>query len=127
MIRVKITIMFFMLLTTSIFSQVTIDQIFFDSSVQGLENEIYRSAQKHTLYSYNLSNANTPGFEPILFPEDEAELYSMVPKDSEYFQKVLLEHMTTSMARNRNEYAAYLALYKKKFEIYRQVATMGKK
>ena len=115
------------LLSHALIAQMDMSSILYDSSVQALEEGVKKAARKHTIYSYNLANVTTPGFEPILFPEDELELKKMAPMDREYFQKVLLEHMSTSLARNRNFHAAYLGLYKKKFEIYRQVATLGKK
>ena len=45
----------------------------------------------------------------------------------EYSQKVLLEHMATTMAQNRNLHSGYMAIYKKRFDTYRQIATMGKR
>lgn len=122
-----ITFLCIALLSLSINAQTNMEKMLYDSSVQSLEEAVKRSARKHTLYSYNLANATTPGFEPILFPEDQIELEKIAPMDKQYFQKVLLEHMSSSLARNRNHHAAYLALYKKKFEIYRQVASLGKK
>ena len=98
-----------------------------DPVVNGLEKEIDRSIRKHALYSYNIANVSTPGFSPVLFPEDRIELEKIVPDNDEMFQKVLLEQMTTNMARNRNRQNAYISIYKKRFEIYRQVATLGKK
>ena len=79
------------------------------------------------MYSYNIANISTPGFSPLLYPEDQAELEKIVPENDEMFKKVLLEHMTTNMARNRNKHNAYLLIYKKRFEVYRQVASLGKK
>ena len=101
--------------------------LFFDPSTMQLEKEIYKTTKKHALYSYNLANITTPGFEPILYPEDQQKLDRMVPSDSEYFKKALLEHLSASMAVNKNVQASYLSLYKKKFDTYRQIATMGKK
>lgn len=112
---------------SSILAQQTGASLMYDSSVSKLEEAIKYAQRKHALYSYNIANATTQGFEPILMPEDQNELFSMVPAGSDYFQKVLLEHMTANMARNRNKHSAYLLLYKKKFEIYKMVATLGKK
>jgi len=98
-----------------------------DTVVNDLENEIRRVVRKHALYSYNIANATTPGFSPLLYPEDQIELEQIVPENDEMFQRVLLEHMTTNMARNRNKHNAYLLIYKKRFEVYRQVASLGKK
>jgi hypothetical protein len=92
-----------------------------------LENAIYKASLKHALYSYNIANATTPGFKPILFPEDELELSQMVLNNEDHFEKVVLEHMTASMGRNKNLHSGYLALYKKRFEIYKTVVTAGKK
>ncbi|RAP28740.1 hypothetical protein DID78_04705 [Candidatus Marinamargulisbacteria bacterium SCGC AG-343-D04] len=114
-------------ISQSLIAQTDMSSILYDNSVQALEEAVKKAGRKHALYSYNIANATTPDFEPILYPEDQAELESMAPMDREYFQKVLIEHMSTSLARNRNFHAAYLSLYKKKFEIYRQVATLGKK
>ena len=101
--------------------------LFFDSSTTQLEKEIYRTTKKHALYSFNIANITTPGFDPILYPEDQIKLDKMVPRDSEYFKKALLEHLSASMAHNKNVQASYLSIYKKKFDTYRQIATMGKR
>tara|TARA_B100001248_G_C27156801_1_gene351601 strand:- start:200 stop:592 length:393 start_codon:yes stop_codon:yes gene_type:complete len=98
-----------------------------DTVVNDLEEEIKRVVRKHALYSYNIANVTTPGFSPLLYPEDQIELDKIVPENEEMFKKVLLEHMTTNMARNRNKHNAYLLIYKKRFEVYRQVASLGKK
>ena len=121
------SLLFFLLMGSFIFGQDVGSSMMYDSSVLSLEDAIRYSQRKHALYSYNIANATTQGFEPILMPEDQSELFSMVPANSEYFRKVLLEHMTTNMARNRNKHQALLLLYKKKFENYRMVATLGKK
>ena len=103
------------------------ENIMYDSSVKTLEQAIYYTTQKHAIYSYNIANASTPEFEPIILPEDQTELLQMTPRNSKYFTKVLIEHMATNMARNKADHNAYVSLYKKKFEIYRQAATLGKK
>lgn len=99
---------------------------FYDADTK-LEEAIYKATKKHTLYSYNLANITTPGFEPLLYPEDRRELEQIMPVGGTYSEKVLLEHMTSMMARNRNLHASYLTLYKKRFDTYRQIATMGKR
>ena len=122
-----IFLVFFPFLGVNLYSQYVVDHLFFDKTVYMLEEAIYKSTQKHALYSYNIANMNTAGFKPILFPEDQEELNKIVPGDSAYAEKVLLEHMSSSMARNRNLQSSYLSLYKKKFDTYRQIATMGKR
>ena len=96
------------------------------SSMDQLEDAMKYATRKHTVYSFNIANITTPGFEPILFPEDQQELNRMAQND-EYSDKVILEHMTTGMAKNRNLHSGYMAIYKKRFDTYRQIATMGKR
>ena len=121
------TIIITLLLNSILVAQNTEKFLFFDSSTKVLEEEIYKLTKKHALYSFNIANLTTPGFEPVLYPEDQQKLDKMVPRDSEYFQKALIEHLTTSMAINKNVQASYLSIYKKKFDTYRQIATMGKR
>ena len=103
------------------------DDILFYPVDSKLEKAIYKATKKHALFSYNIANITTPGFEPILYPEDQEELNAIIPNNSELREKVLLEHMSSSMARNRNLQASYLTIYKKRFDSYRQIATMGKR
>ncbi len=103
------------------------DSMLFASSIPRLEEAIHETGRRHAIYSYNLANATTPGFEPILFDDDQRELLSMIPDNSEYFTKVIVEHMSSKMAINRGRQTAYYGLYKKMFDNYKQVATLGKK
>lgn len=103
------------------------DRMLFPSSVHSLEDALHETSRRQAIYSYNLANATTPGFQPILFDDDQQELLRMIPGNSEYFAKVVVEHMSSKMAINRSRQSAYQALYKKMFDNYRQVATLGKK
>ena len=119
-------LLFFGLLMVSFLSAEPKNKMLFDKSMSNLEEAIYFTNKKHALYSFNIANISTPGFEPILYPEDQLELQQMSP-DNQYSGKVLLEHMSTSLARNRNFNSAYISLYKKRLDTYRQIATMGKR
>lgn len=134
MVLVYIKYIFFVLLIflpLEVFSQerqtTVLDRMLFSSAIPRLEEAIFETAQRHSIYSYNLANATTPGFEPILFEDDQTQLLKMVPKNSEYFSKIIVEHMSSRMAVNRTRQQAYYALYKKMFDNYKQVATLGKK
>ena len=106
-----------------------LDTMLYDSSMGTLENAVKETSRRHAVYSYNLSNATTPGFRPILFAEDQAEIYELAPPGvaNTYFNKVLLEHQTAKLARNRSRQSAYYALYRKKLDNYRQILSLGKK
>lgn len=125
--NIKLTLILTLVFASSLLGQSQDKFLFFDPSTNQLEQEIYKTTKKHALYSYNIANITTPGFDPILYPEDQQKLDRMVPRDSEYFKKALLEHLSATMAVNKNVQASYLSLYKKKFDTYRQIATMGKK
>lgn len=103
------------------------DDVLFDSSMFNLEGAIKDASRRHAIYSYNLANATTPGFKPILLDDDQRELFSMVPPGSEYFTNVVVEHMTSKMALNRSRQSGFYALYKKKLDNYKQIVTLGKK
>ena len=98
-----------------------------DDISRELESAIKKAIQKHALYSFNIANATTPGFSPILFPEDQAEFEALLPKNQPYSSKVLVEHVSAKMAENSRRHAAYYALYKKRIDNIRQVVTLGKK
>ncbi len=103
------------------------DDFLFDSSMSGLEEAIHDTGHRHAVYSYNIANATTQGFKPILLDDDQRQFFQLIPKNSEYFSKVVIEHMSSKMALNRVRQAALFALYKKKFDNYRQVVSLGKK
>ena len=126
---IKCVVVIMLMITTSNYgiSDDWFENLLFTSADKRLEQSIREASRKQSIYSYNIANATTPGFEPILFDEDRRELYQMVPPGSEYFTKVLVEHMSTKMAQNARRQAAYYALYKKKIDNFRQVATMGKR
>ena len=124
-----ITLFFALYLSSSSIAQIqtVFDDMLFDSSMFNLEAAIKDTSRRHAIYSYNLANATTPGFEPVLLDDDQRELFEMVPPDSEYFTKVVVEHMTSKMALNRGRQSGFYAIYKKKLDNYKQIVTLGKK
>jgi hypothetical protein len=105
------------------------DSMLFDSSMGELEKAIKESSRRHAIYSFNVANATTPEFRPILLPGDQAEMLRIAPPGvaKTYFNKVLLEHQTSKLAMNRSRQVAFYALYKKKIDNYRQIVSLGKK
>ena len=103
------------------------DNVLFDSTSSRLEDAMKDSGRRHAIYSYNIANATTPGFKPILLPDDEAEFQRILPDEEQFFGRVVVEHMMTKMSQNSKRQAALYALYRKRLDNYRQVATLGKK
>ena len=100
-----------------------------DATGKALQNAIEFTSQKHAIYSYNIANATTPGFEPILLPEDRAELerlFAVAPEDKSYLSKVIIEHFMAKIAENNKKQQALYVLYKKRVENFRKVVSLGK-
>eukprot|EP01047_Picozoa_sp_COSAG01_P011787 COSAG01_NODE_519_length_16012_cov_4.344058_15_plen_137_part_00 len=100
-----------------------------DATGEKLETAIKYSSQKQAIYSYNIANATTQGFRPILLPEDRAELqrlFDVAPDDQAYLSKVMIEHFMAKVAENNKRQQALYVLYKKRVENLRKVVTLGK-
>lgn len=125
----KILFLLPLFLTSSLVAQVVSpeDSVLFDSVSYRLEDAMKDTGRRHAIYSYNIANATTPGFKPILLPDDEAEFKRILPDEEQYFGRVVVEHMMTKMSQNSKRQAALYALYRKRLDNYRQVATLGKK
>ena len=94
-----------------------------------LEKAIHYSGKKQAIYSYNVANATTPDFIPLLLPEDRAELkrlFDVDPENQEYLNKVMIEHFMAKIAENNKRQQALYTLYKKRIENMRKVVTLGK-
>ncbi|MEK9657186.1 MAG: hypothetical protein VW378_02285 [bacterium] len=136
MIARILVIAIFISLTTSLLAQKldiakskTKGHILEDSTGMVLERAIKYSNQKHAIYSYNIANATTPKFRPILLPEDRAELerlFNVETEDKAYFSKVMIEHFMGKIAENNKRQQALYTLYKKRVENLRKVVTLGK-
>lgn len=100
-----------------------------DDTSQKLENAIKYTSQKQAIYSYNIANATTPGFEVILPLEDQQEILNLIDvdnNDQEYLKKVMIEHIMAKIAENNKRQQALYTLYKKRFENMRTVVKLGK-
>lgn len=117
-------LLLFFLLTSPIFCVDILDE----KTMKNMEEAIKLSGKKHAAYSYNVANANTPGFKPILFEDDIQEIQAMFPDNaSHYTNKVMIDHMAAKIVENNSKRSGYVALYKKRLENLRMVATLGKK
>jgi hypothetical protein len=105
-----------------------LETILFDDTVNTLTKSIMNASRKQSIYAYNAANFSTPEFRPVLTPEERAELDALIPnQDKEYERAILTEFILSKMTDNRLKHAAFIGLQKKKFEILRQVATLGKR
>ncbi len=105
-----------------------IETILFDDTVNSLSKSIISASKKQSIYAYNAANLATPKFSLILTPEERTELNSLLPNQGEeYTRSVTTEFILSKMSNNRLKHSAFISLQKKKFEILRQVATLGKR
>jgi len=122
--RKKISFLIFFLSVSPIFAT----DILEEKTMKSIEAAIKLSAKKHAAYSYNVANANTPGFKPILFEEDIKEIQEMFPENqNSYTEKVMIDHMAAKIVENNSKRSGYVAIYKKRLENLRMIATLGKK
>jgi flagellar basal body rod protein FlgB len=115
------------LFAQAIAPSVFFDQVIFDDTSKLMEGAILDTGKRQAIYAYNLANASTPGFEPILMADDRAALARIMPPGEDYTSKVIIEHMMAKMSENSRKQSGYMALYKKKFDNWRQVVTLGKR
>ena len=103
-----------------------VENMLFDDTLNRLKVAIMAASGKQSLYAYNIANAATPEFEPILPPDEQAELDRLMPP-GESNRQVMNEFILSKMTENRLRYTGYINLQKKKFEVLRQVVTLGKR
>jgi hypothetical protein len=107
-------------------SQADIEEVLFDDTVDNLQSAIEKAGRNQSIYAYNIANMSTPEFVPFLPKKDRELLIKTFPKGN-YTRETLLEFILTKMSENRSKYNAYISIQRKKFEIIRQVSTLGKK
>jgi flagellar basal body rod protein FlgB len=104
-----------------------VERILFDETSYKMEEAIKDTGKRQAVYAFNVANAATPGFKPILFDDDKGFLQQLLPQNPEYRATLIVEHMMARMTANSKRQAAYFALYKKKFDNLKQAITLGKR
>ncbi len=99
----------------------TINSIVYDKPMQGLASAIKIATRKQAIYSYNISNASTPGFRPIRF-EDELEDAETKIENQEFN----IEEEMARMNENRLQHSALVRILYTKAQLMRKVVTLGK-
>ncbi|MEK7299422.1 MAG: flagellar basal body protein [Candidatus Margulisiibacteriota bacterium] len=91
--------------------------------LQVVESAIYDAARRQAVYSYNVANASTQGYEAVVF-EDELEWAEK--QGTGFFQTFNLENEMAKMATNGLRHSTLTKLFSTHIGIIRRVATMGK-
>ena len=119
-------------LTKQTFSQQEVDPfkdieaVFWNDDYIRLEQAIKKASQRQAIYAYNVANAATPGFKPILFDDDRQQLKAMMPAGYDHMDKVMVEYFMTKISENSKRHSAYIALWKGKIDTLKKVVTLGK-
>ncbi len=93
----------------------------FDYAHLSLEEGMRKAAEKQAIYSHNLANANTPGFQPMDFDEELGKAVKRVEK------KVIIEEEMAKLSENSNRYSAYVKLMSQKMNILKNIVSQGRK
>jgi len=99
------------------------EPILFDPTMKTVVNGIYDTARRHAAYTYNIANASTPGFTPIVFAD---ELEKARRKQGLEAQEFNLEDEMAKLSRNNLKHSALVKILTTKYAILRRVATQGK-
>lgn len=94
----------------------------FDAAFGNLEKGMKISAEKQAVYSHNIANISTPGYEPLDFDE---ELNQAVKRQGS--RKVVIEDEMARLSENSSRYSAYVKLISQKITILKTIATQGRK
>lgn len=94
----------------------------FDTTFGKLEHAMEVATRRQEVIAHNLSNAKTPGYEPLAFDE---ELMRAVKRTDR--KEVLMEEELASLTDNSVKYSAYVKMLTSKFNILRSIATQGRK
>lgn len=95
----------------------------FDDTTVRLEGEIKETVRRQSIIAHNIANADLPGYKPIRFAEELAEIEQR-PGFTE--DKVVVEEEMAKMTKNRIRHETYLKLYQMKLKAMKQVINQGK-
>lgn len=104
----------------------SLDMIFLGKKYTLLEDAMRVASKKQALYAYNISNLSTPGFKPVLTPDDQKMLDQLTVPNKSRMKEVLLEFLMARMSENNKRYNAYLTLWKAKTDNNKRIVTLGK-
>ncbi len=117
-------ICFFLALPSFVYCQ-NLESILFGQSYAKLEIGIRKSSKLQAIYAYDIANLATPGFNPILPPEDVRTLKELTISGRTN-KDILLEFLMGKMSENAKRYTSYLTLWKSDIDLLRRIVTLGK-
>ncbi len=102
-----------------------LETMFYNSRYLVLHEGIRETSRKQAIYAYNIANLASPGFKPVLPPDDQALLDELTAAKGNS-QEVLLDFLMARMTENSKRYNAYVAIWKAKLDSVRRIITLGK-
>ena len=81
--------------------------------------------QRKAAIAYNISNASSPGFQPIRFPDEIAHAIHLYGDDS-MLKEVNIDDEMVKATTVRLRHSAYVRLLSTKMQITKRIVTLGK-
>jgi len=119
---VSIFLINFILLTGIVFAA---EEVLFDPAMRTLVYGIKDSIKRQTIIAHNLANSQTPGYKPIRFADELAQLQRR-PGFKLSDDIVVEEEEMTKMTKNRLKYATYMRLFTMKVDMAKNIVNQGK-
>jgi flagellar basal body rod protein FlgB len=94
-----------------------------DPTTRRIEQAIYDAAKRQAVYAYNVANASTPGFKPVLFEDELEKAKRQYGKENQTFN---LEDEMGKIAMNGLKHSSLTKIFSTRYQILRKVVTMGK-
>ncbi|MFC1540719.1 flagellar basal body rod protein FlgB [Candidatus Margulisiibacteriota bacterium] len=94
----------------------------FDARFNNLERAMEIATRRQEVISHNISNAKTPGFEPLTFDERLMQAVKRLDR-----QEVVLEEELAALTENSVKYSSYVKLLSSKINTLKTIATQGRR
>lgn len=106
-------------------AQGRLDSILYSNAEETLIEGIDNMNQRKAAIAYNISNASTPGFQPIRFPDEIAHAIRLYGDDS-MLKEVSVDDEMVKATTVRLRHSAYVRLLSTKMQITKRIVTLGK-
>ena len=94
----------------------------FGGSFDKLERAMRVAAQRQTVITHNIANANTPGYEALEFDKELMQAVRRIDK-----REVNLEEELAALSKNSIEYSSYAKLISSRLASRRTIVTQGRR
>jgi flagellar basal body rod protein FlgB len=94
----------------------------FDARFRNLERSMEIATRWQEVITHNISNAKTPGYEPLTFDEQLMRAVKRLDR-----KNVVLEEELAALTENSIKYSAYVKLLSSRINTLRTIAAQGRR